>query len=63
MEFSIGKLGINERQGFELRAGKIFNRAALKAVNKWKYKPKIDNGVAVETHGHRKKLKFTLSDD
>jgi len=64
VEFSISKLGtvLNARV-VRSEPGKIFNRAALKAVNKWKYKPKIDNGVAVETHGHRKKLKFTLSDD
>jgi len=64
VEFSITKMGtVNNAKVVRSEPGKIFNRSALKAANKWKYKPKVENGVAVETHGHRKKLKFTLSDD
>ena len=64
IEFSISKLGtVKNAKVVRSEPGKIFNRAALKAVSKWKYKPSVENGVARETHGHRKKLKFTLSDD
>ena len=38
----------------------IFNRAALKAIAKWKYKPKIRNGKPVARHGLLIKLDFVL---
>jgi protein TonB len=40
--------------------GTIFNRAALQAVRKWKYNPKIENGVAVERPGQKVTLEFTM---
>jgi protein TonB len=42
--------------------GKIFNREALRAIRKWKYNPKIEEGTAVERHGVRVRLKFELKD-
>ena len=63
VEFSITALGtVKNAKVIQSEPGKIFNRSALKAVGKWKYKPRIEDGVAMETHGHRKRLKFTLSD-
>jgi protein TonB len=41
---------------------RIFDSAALKAIRKWKYKPKIVNGVPVETRGVQVKLSFRLED-
>ena len=41
-------------------AGTIFNRAAIQAVSKWKYNPKIENGVAVVRPGVRQRIKFQL---
>jgi protein TonB len=41
-------------------AGTIFNRAAIQAVSKWKYNPKIENGVAVERPRVRQRIKFQL---
>lgn len=41
-------------------AGTIFNRAATQAVSRWKYNPKIENGVAVERPGVRQRIKFQL---
>jgi len=38
----------------------IFNRAALRAIRKWKYKPKIEEGVAVERPGVVVRLTFEL---
>ena len=40
--------------------GTIFNRAAIQAVGKWKYNPKIENGTAVERPGVRQRIKFEL---
>jgi protein TonB len=42
--------------------GKIFNREALRAIRKWKYNPKIEDGTAVERYGVRVRLKFELKD-
>ena len=42
--------------------GTIFNRSALLAVRKWKYNPKIENGVAVERTGQKVTLEFTMED-
>ena len=63
VEFSISKTGRVENSKI-LRANPptIFNRAALKAVQKWKYKPRIDNGVPVDSHGNQTKITFTLND-
>jgi len=40
--------------------GTIFDGAAIKAVSRWKYNPKVENGVAVERSGVRQRLKFEL---
>ncbi len=40
--------------------GTVFNRSAVQAVGKWKYSPKIENGVAIERAGIRQRLKFQL---
>ena len=38
----------------------IFSRAALKAIRKWKYNPKIEEGKAVERPGVTVRLPFEL---
>jgi protein TonB len=40
----------------------VFNRSALKAIKKWKYKPKVENGVPVERPGIEVRLSFDLDD-
>ena len=40
--------------------GTVFDRAAVRAVSKWKYTPKVENGAAVERPGVRQRLKFDL---
>ena len=62
VEFSISNTGIVKNSKIvRAEPGTIFNRAALKAVNKWKYKPRIDNGVPVASHGIRKRFTFYLN--
>ena len=41
----------------------IFNRAALRAIRKWKYSPKIEEGVAVDRPNVRVKLHFNLENE
>lgn len=41
----------------------IFDRAALKAAEKFKYKPKVIDGEPVATAGVRNKITFELTDD
>jgi protein TonB len=40
----------------------IFDDAALKAIARWRYNPKVENGVAVERVGIRVRLTFKLDD-
>ena len=41
----------------------VFNRAAIRAIRKWKYSPKIEDGVAVERMGVNVRINFTLEND
>ena len=38
----------------------IFNAASLKAISKFKYKPRVDNGVAQPVYGIRNKFVYRL---
>jgi len=40
--------------------GTIFNRAAVQAVSKWKYNPKIKDGIAVERTNVKQRIRFQL---
>jgi protein TonB len=40
--------------------GTVFNRAATQAVSRWKYNPKVENGIAVDRIGVRQRIKFQL---
>jgi protein TonB len=41
----------------------VFDRAAIRAIRKWKYKPKIEEGKAVERYNVRVQLTFELEDE
>lgn len=40
----------------------IFNRAALRTIRKWKYRPKIEDGVGMPQSGIRTRISFELQD-
>lgn len=40
----------------------VFNRAALKAISKFKYKPRVVNGIALPVSNVRYKMTFELKD-
>jgi protein TonB len=59
--YTITKLGtVTDIIVTAANAGTIFNRSAIQAVSKWKYNPKIENGVAMERPGVRQRIKFQL---
>ncbi len=40
--------------------GSVFDRVAVRAVRKWKYSPKVEDGAAVERTNVHQRLKFEL---
>lgn len=42
---------------------KMFERAAVKAAQKYKYKPRVIDGDPIESPGVRVRVEFTLADD
>ncbi|MCP8900857.1 energy transducer TonB [Gilvimarinus xylanilyticus] len=45
----------------EGEATRVFNSAAIRAAEGFKYKPKVENGVPVEVHGVQNRFIFELS--
>ncbi|WP_371397523.1 energy transducer TonB [Fretibacter rubidus] len=41
----------------------VFTRASVKAVGKWRYRPKVVGGQAVSRTGMRSKISFQLTDE
>ena len=61
LEFTISKVGtIKNPKVISSHPGTIFDRSALNAVRKWKYNPKVKNGVSVERPGVRVRLDFEM---
>jgi protein TonB len=59
--FTITKMGtVTDVIVTAASSGTIFNRAAVQAVSKWKYNPKIEGGVAVDRPRVRQRIKFQL---
>jgi protein TonB len=62
VEFTISKLGtVKDPRVINSHPSSIFDRSALKAIRKWKYNPKIEDGEPVERPGVKVRLKFDLS--
>ena len=63
VEFTIDSTGaVADPEIVESHPSSIFNREALRAIRKWKYKPRIEAGVPVARPGIRVKLRFELED-
>lgn len=59
VEFTISAAGtVKSPRIIAYHPSTIFNRAALQAIRKWKYNPKIEEGVAVERPGVKVRLTF-----
>ena len=63
LEFTITPSGtVQDPKVIDADPKGIFDDAALKALSRWKYNPKVENGVAVERRGIRVILRFDLED-
>ncbi len=61
MRFTISAAGtVKDPVVVDSEPARIFDRAAIRAIKKWKYKPKIEDGVAVERPNIEVKLAFNL---
>jgi protein TonB len=63
LEFTITPSGtVQDPKVIDADPKGIFDDAALKSISRWKYNPKVENGVAVERRGIRIQLTFELED-
>ena len=63
LEFTISESGaVKEAKVIAAKPKGVFNRAALRAIKRWKYNPKVEDGVAVERPGVTVRLEFNLED-
>ena len=61
LQFTITSSGtVHDVVVLQAHPGTVFNRAALQAVQKWKYNPKIENGQPVERQGIKVRLDFVM---
>ncbi len=63
LEFTVTKTGAVENPVvIEAKPPGIFDRAAINAALKFKYKPKVVNGAAIDVAGVRNRITFELAD-
>ena len=63
LEFTITKSGsVSDPVVIDADPPGIFDRSALRAVRKWRYQPRIQNGEPVERHGVQTVISFELED-
>lgn len=63
VEFTVTKTGaVRDPRVVEYEPSTIFNKAAIEAALKFKYKPRIVNGEPIEVHGVLNKITFQLED-
>lgn len=61
VEFTISAAGtVKDPQVVDAYPSSVFNRSVLRAVRKWKYNPKIEDGVPVDRPGVKVRLDFDL---
>ena len=61
LSFSINKLGgVEDIKVLESEPGRLFDKEARRALKRWKYKPKVSDGVALKQTGQTVRLDFSL---
>ena len=62
IEFTITEAGtVKNPRVIEAQPPRVFNREALRAIQKWKFKPRVVEGIAVERHATQV-IDFTLDE-
>ena len=63
LEFTITPTGtVRDIAVVDAEPPMLFNSAAQRAVRRWKYKPRIEDGIAVERPGVQVVLTFEITD-
>lgn len=63
VEFTITQTGaVKDPVVIDAEPSSIFNRAALRSIRKWKYKPKVVDGVPQERPGIQQRIAFELDE-
>ena len=63
LEFTISEAGtVKEARVIAAKPRGVFDRSALRAIKKWKYNPKVEDGKPVERPGVTVRLTFDLED-
>ena len=63
LEFTISAAGtVTDAKVTNAKPKGVFDRSALRAIKKWKYNPKVEDGVAVDRSGVKVILNFDLED-
>jgi protein TonB len=63
VKFTVTKIGsVEDAAVVSAHPGRIFDRSALRAVQKWRYNPKIENGKAIARPGVQVRLDFYMDD-
>ena len=61
LQFDVSTTGATKNvKVIDANPARIFDRAAVRAVKKWKYRPKVIDGKALEKRGLKVKLNFRL---
>ena len=58
LEFVVNEAGRVERAVITSSSNEVFDRAALDAINRWRFEPELENGRAVPVQAA---LKFTFA--
>ncbi|HCZ9540069.1 TPA: energy transducer TonB [Vibrio alginolyticus] len=62
MRFTIDATGRpKDIEVIEAEPERIFEREAIRALKKWKYQPKVEDGVSIEQFGQTAKVEFKLA--
>ena len=62
VEFTITETGtVKDPRVIDAKPARVFNREAIRAILKWKFKPRVVEGVAVERRASQV-IDFTLDD-
>ncbi|MFH4525258.1 energy transducer TonB [Vibrio diabolicus] len=62
MRFTIDATGRpKDIEVLEAEPQRMFEREAIRALKKWKYQPKVEDGVSIEQYGQTAKVEFKLA--